>query len=239
MDWPNFVTLAENVGTFIEEVAVPLIAVIVPALAGLYIRTYKSVKKLKHIFGKDYEGKLKDWELNFSRQVIQGIGFFIDGIDSSPYCRADQILYIGIVNGIVGQGRLHSMFLSVQAESTSISRCTKKAESMQRIPYTSMSKWCSDLEQEGILKIPYIENSPYTGLIVHETAKSALAVPIYTREKWLLGAVVFNFFDENFNFTEDSSKNEELITSIKTYIEGQFIQMDVARQNFIKSQQQE
>jgi len=234
LEWPY--TLQE-MRDFVTDALVPFIVIMVPTLYAGYYKIAKHIKSLKTGFGRGYDARLRDWETNFSRNIIQSLGFYLDGIDSNPYCMTDQILYLGIENGVVGPGRIHSMYVSVQAETSGISRCTKKAQKVQRIPYASIASWCAELEVNGILRIPNIMDSPFSGSPLHDSAKSALAVPVYTKEHWLTGIVVFNYFDEDFNFQTNVTKDEDLLDSIKVFIEGQILQMDLARAAWIKQQQ--
>lgn len=232
----DFMTLAHSIKSFSDTIIGPLVLVLIPAAVTAYFKLSKGISKVKERLKKGWSDKLQDWEANFSRQVIREIGFFIDGIHSNPYCRADQILYLDIENGIVGPSNLHSMFISVQAESTGVSRCLPKVNIVQRVPYTEMAHWCNDLEKEQVLKLADInESSPFFGMKVHSDAKSAIIVPVYTKENWLAGMVVFNYFDEMFNYQEDTKRCEQLIQSVKAFIEGQFLHKEMARQNWINS----
>lgn len=232
-DWPY--TFRE-IKEFTQEVLTPAVVILLPALAAVYYKINKILKGTKVSF-RGYDARLRDWETNFSRNIIQSLGFFLDGVDSNPYCMTDQIMYIGIENGVVGPGRIHSMYVSVHAETSGVSRCSKKAQKVQRLPYTSIAAWCAELEAAGILRIPNLAESPFANLPIHDSAASALAVPVYTKEHWLTGIVVFNYFDPNFNSQPNVSKDEDLLDSIKVFIEGQILQMDLARAAWIKQQQ--
>lgn len=225
--------IIDAVKTCIDTVSNVLILVLTPIIMVGYRKIQKSIRRLKLLFRRGYHKALADWESDMSRQVIKSIGFFIDGIDASPYCRTDQILYVSIVNGVVGPGRLHSMFVSVLVEDNSISRCNKKIKTVQRVPYSVLSNWFSSLEEAGIVKIPNLEESEYAELPIFETAKSSMAVPVYTRDKCLAGAIIFNFFDPNYNFSESNDQNEEQLLKIKTFVESQYIQMAMARKDWI------
>lgn len=239
MEELNLTAYVLNKLAILLDMATPAIVVIVPVIVALF-KLKRVMKKLQNrllfLVGKDFTQRLADWESNFSRQVIRDIGFFLDGIDTNPYCRADQIVYLALENGTVGLDRIHSMFISVRAETSSLSRCSKKI-SIQRLPYTAMAAWCAELEKDNILKIANLQDSAFSGLTIHETARSTIVVPVRTKERWLAGMIVFNYFDHDYNLhLEDTTKDEELLVFIKTYIEGHFIQMDLARQNWIKNQ---
>lgn len=232
----DFTNIAQWLKSFSDSVVGPLVLVVIPAAITAYFKLSKGMSKIKERLKRGWHEKLNDWEAEFSRRVIGEISFFIDGIHTNPYCRADQILYLDIENGIVGPSNLHSMFISLQAESTGVSRCAPKATSVQRIPYIEMAHWCNELEKEKVLRLENIdENSPYHNMKVHADAKSAIVVPVYTKENWLAGMVVFNYFDEHFNLQDNTKKCEELIHSIKAFVEGQFLHKEMARQNWIAS----
>lgn len=230
----DFNSLAHWIKSFSDTVMGPLVLVLIPAVITGYFKLSKGLDKIKERIKKGWTEKLKDFDAELSRRILREIGFFIDGVHSGPYCRADQIIYLGIENGIVGPSSLHSMFISSQAESTGIaSRCSSKMATVQRIPYNEMSRWCDAIEENKILRIADIPNSPFKDLKIHADAGSAIVVPVYTKEDWLAGMVVFNYFDKDFNHQENTHKCEELIHSIKAFVEGQFIHKEVAHQNWI------
>lgn len=232
----SFAPYLREIKELIEMVVSPIVIILLPAIVTSYYKIMKSLKRMNFAFGKGIDARTRDWEANASRNILQSLGFFLDGVDSNPYCRADQILYLGVENGVVGPSRIHSMYLSVHAENSGISRCSKKASELQRIPYTSLSAWCASLEEQIVMRLSKITDSVFSELRVHETAKSAIIVPVYTKEHWLAGIVVFNYFDEDFNFQEDTSKDEELLESIRVFVEGQILQMDLARLAWLRDQ---
>lgn len=230
----NFAELLQQVKAFSDSIVGPVVLFLVPAIVTAYFKLRKGIEKVKERIKKGWSEKLRDWDAEFSRRTLKEISFFMDGIHTNPYCRADQIVYLNLENGIVGPSNIHSMFLSVQAESSGVSRCQPKAQTVQRVPYTEMSLWCNELEQNGILRIPNVTDSSFAKLKIHEDAKSAIIVPVFTKENYLAGMVVFNYFDENFNHQETTEKCEELIRSIKAFIEGQFLHKEMARQDWIE-----
>lgn len=229
----NYTELIADIKHIVDALSNLLVIVVVPTLLFGYNKLQQNIKKVRRLFRKEYYKALSEWETNASRHAIKSIGFYIDGIDASPYCRSDQIVYVGIVNGVVGPGRLHSMFVSALVENTSLSRCSKKINEIQRIPYSILAGWFAALEEKEILRIPNISDSEYASLAFYETVKSSIAVPIYTTDKCLAGAVIFNFFDPEYNFAGDDNKSEEQILSVKAFIESQFIQMAMARKEWI------
>lgn len=231
----NFAELLQQVKAFSDSIVGPVVLFLIPAIVTAYFKLRKGIEKVKERIKKGWSEKLRDWDAEFSRRTLKEIGFFIDGIHGNPYCRADQIVYINLENGIVGPSNIHSMFFSVQTESTGVSRCQPKATLIQRVPYVEMSLWSHKMEEEGILRIENVAESPFKDLKIHADAKSAIVIPVFTKENYLAGMVVFNYFDEHWNFQESTEKCEELIRSIKAFIEGQFLHKEMARQDWIET----
>ena len=224
----------KDIKELMEVVIIPLLVVIIPALYAMYIKITRKIKELKTILHKSGENPLKAWENSFSRTVIQSIGFYLDGTECNPYCKAEQILYIALEDGVVGPSRIHSMYMSIQAESSGPSRLPKKADAFQRVPYATVNSFCGEIDSGEVLRIPDMEQSKFKDLAIFDTARSALAVPVYTKEHWFAGVIVFNYLDQNFNRQEDISKDIEFIQNVRSYIEGQMLQMDLARMAWLK-----
>lgn len=220
---------------FTDSVVGPVTLILIPAVITLWYKITKGLDVITKRLRKMKTDRLEDFEIEMSRKIIEEIGFFLDGIQASPYCKADQIVYLGLENGVVGPAHIHSMFLSTHAETTGISRCVPKASEVQRVPYTAMAVWCDDTLKAGILKVSKIEEYPPAKVLkVHSDAKSFIVAPILTKEKWFAGALVFNFFDEDFNYQSDISKMDEPITAAKVFIEGQLFHAEIARKKWLK-----
>lgn len=65
-DWPY--TFRE-IKEFIQEVLTPAVVILLPALAAVYYKINKILKGTKVSF-RGYDARLRDWETNFSRNII-------------------------------------------------------------------------------------------------------------------------------------------------------------------------
>ncbi len=218
----------------------PLILVLLPALLGLWLKISTKLKEENETFKKAERKKAIDkygvWEHEESKRVI---------IKVKELCRvykdrstADDVMYIQIENGTVASSKLCNMFFTCLAEDDRYSEIPKKIRKLQRIPYSQLSDWVEEVSKHEILipeadKIDYHIDDEF-----FNNVESQMARPVFDKNGYLIGVVIFNYSKKFYNSTSEQEDNKntydqsELLKQFQSAVESVFIAYHVAQADF-------
>lgn len=208
----------------------PLILVVLPTLFGIWLKTSTKIKEkndsIKRSERKKALEKYNMWEHEESRRVI---------IKIKELCRvykdrseADEVMYLQLENGTVATSKLCNMFLTCLAEDDRYSVIPKKIRRLQRVPYSQTSDWVDKVcKHECIIKDINQENI-HVNEAFFESVGSHMSETIHDKDGYLIGMVIFNYADKNFNGADEESQID-LLKRFQASIESVFISYHVSR----------
>lgn len=213
----------------------PLILVVIPTIFGIWIKTANKIKEkndsYKMAVRKKSLEKYNMWEHEESRRVIAKI---------KELCRvykdrskADEVMYLQLENGTVATSKLCNMFITCLAEDDRYSVIPKKIRKLQRVPYSQLSEWVENVTTHECI----IDNVQSEGMRVEEPffedVGSHLSETVYDKDGYLIGVVVFNYAEINFN-EADREKQIEFLRQFQASVESVFISYHVSRMDMKK-----
>lgn len=213
----------------------PLILVVIPTLFGIWIKTANKVKEKNETYKKAVKKKSLEkydmWEHEESRRVIAKI---------KELCRvykdrskADEVMYIQLENGTVATSRLCNMFLTCLAEDDRYSTIPKKIRKLQRVPYSQLSEWVEEVTtHECVISDVQGEHMRVEEPFFDDVG-SHLSETVHDKDGYLIGVVVFNYSQKDFNEAE-KEKQIDFLRQFQASVESVFISYHVSRQDMKK-----
>lgn len=215
----------------------PLILVVVPALIGIWLKVSTKVKEENETFKKMENKKLLEkynmWEHEESRRVIMKI---------KELCRiykdrsvADEVMYLQLENGTIATSKLCNMFVTCLAEDDRYSDIPKKIKKLQRLPYSQLAEWVDKVSENRVVIPEFGVETIHIEEDFFSSVNSHMAKSVIDKDGYLIGMVVFNYKNKNFNSpneqNDECNENHQLklLREFKVSVEAIFIAYNVAR----------
>lgn len=215
----------------------PLILVVVPALIGIWLKVSTKVKEENETFKKMENKKLLEkynmWEHEESRRVIMKI---------KELCRiykdrsvADEVMYLQLENGTIATSKLCNMFVTCLAEDDRYSDIPKKIKKLQRLPYSQLAEWVDKVSENKVVIPEFGVETIHIEEDFFSSVNSHMAKSVIDKDGYLIGMVVFNYKNKNFNSpneqNDECNENHQLklLREFKVSVEAIFIAYNVAR----------
>lgn len=220
----------------------PLILVLLPALLGLWLKISTKLKEENDSFRKAERKKATEkynvWKHEESKRVI---------IKIKELCRvykdrsiADDVMFLQLENGTMASSRLCNMFFTCLAEDDRYSEIPKKIRKLQRVPYSQLGEWANTVSEHELL-VPQTET---TNFHIDEDflsdVKSQMARPVFDKDGYLIGVVIFNYSKEFYNSVsgladeKNTYAQSELLKQFQSAVESVFIAYHVSQADFKK-----
>lgn len=208
----------------------PLILIVLPALFGIWLKTSNKVKEKNEAYKKMARKKALEkydmWEHEESRRVIAKI---------KELCRvykdrstADEAMYIQLENGTVATSKLCNMFLTCLAEDDRYSSIPKKIRKLQRVPYSQAAEWVDKVCEHECLLNDIEEQAIHVEESFFENVKSHMSETVHDKDGYLIGMVVFNYAEKDYNGASEQSE-KTLLRQFQASVESVFISYHVSR----------
>ena len=173
----------------------PLFYVIIPAIFGVYYNTkLKVIDKEKEVIRKNKEKaqEIYDrWEHEESRKVIKKIQDLCDFYKDKGHM--DLVQYIQLENGTTASSKLCNMFATCLAEDTRFGSVPKLISKMQRIPYSRLSGWVSQMQECQLRNLDYYlskdsqtQGSYLKNIVDTSFIGSSISSPVYDPNEVLI-----------------------------------------------------
>lgn len=217
----------------------PLILVLLPALFGLWVKTSGKIKEknktIKEATLKKAQETYDKWEHEESKRVIIKIKELCNIYKDRSV--ADDVMYMQLENGTIATSKLCNMFLTCLAEDDRYSEIPKKIKKLQRVPYSQMSDWTEKVSQNVITTrdLSTVRNLVDENFL--SETQSHMSKKVTDKDGYMIGAVVFNYKNLNFNcpsnVEEDINKFTEaqydLLKQFQASVEAIFITYHLTR----------
>ncbi len=219
-----------NILEFLDKIE-PLLLVVIPTIFGIWLKLKSEInKKKKDITEKEIQNakeKYDMWQHEESRRIITKIKELCNVYrDKSD---ADSVMYFQLENGTIATSKLCNMFITCLAEDERYGEIQKRLSKLQRIPYSQLADWVTEVQSKILLydnAIELPEGSVKDTLLGN--LGSHIAAPVFDYDGYLIGMCAFNFKDINYNNASKESQ-VKLIEQFEASVETIFISYHIAR----------
>lgn len=215
----------------------PLFYIIIPAIFTVYYNIRSKVyDKEQELIKKNKEKareKYSVWEHEESRNIIKRIQDLCDFYKDKGHM--DLVHFLQLENGTVATSKLCNMFISCLAEDSRFGTMPKLISKLQRIPYSRLSGWVTQIQDNQLNNLDYYlsEDSHEKGsylkdVIENDCIGSSISAPVYDPNGLLIGAVVFYYKNPKLN----NQKEKDAISLIKQFqnsVESIFLNYNLDR----------